>query len=399
MTLPTFTPTATTPTSTSTPTSTPTPTPTPTIASITPYPLRLRTDYAEMTLFLVRVETSDGVVGWGESCDSFGISYPTVLARFVEDVWAPVAVDMSSAAALNALGTKRRAVARTLGFSHSAAQSLSAVDIAIRDAQARTAGVSLSPAEGRASERLRVYAGNSHFLESRDAGGHVELLAPLLERGVSLVKMRIGPDWRTAMRVLTDLRADLPDIDLMVDGSELFSVAESLEMAARLSELRISWFEEPVSAARLPAITRIAAASPVPVAYGEHLFSTEHMLDTMDAAAISVVQPDASICGGMAEADLMARTALGRGARVVMHTHGSPVTFAANALVASTIPGIDLIEYPFHLSPMLERVAPGAGFDIASIVDGTVAVPTGPGLGIDVDVDVIEAGRRAFLDT
>lgn len=382
----------------STVTATMTSTTTATIASITPYPLRLRTDYAEMTLFLVRVETSDGIVGWGESCDSFGISYPTVLERFVEDVWGPVATDSTCTAALTALDAKRRAVARTLGFSHSAAQSLSAVDIAIRDAQARSAGVSLSPVEGRVSDRLRVYAGNSHFLESRGAAGHVELLTPLLERGVSMVKMRIGPDWRTAMRVLDDLRTTLPDIDLMVDGSELFSVAESIEMAARLADLRISWFEEPVSAARLPAIARIAAASPVPVAYGEHLFSTEHMLDTMDGAAISVVQPDASICGGIAEADLMARTALGRGARVVMHTHGSPVTFAANALVASAIPGIDLIEYPFHLSPMLERVAPGAGFGVASIVDGTVAVPTGPGLGIDVDVDVIEAGRRAFLD-
>ena len=47
---------------------------------------------------------------------------------------------------------------------------------------------------------------------------------------------------------------------------------------------------------------------------------------------------------------------------------------------------------------MLERVAPGSGFGVASIVDGTIAVPSGPGLGIDVDVDVIEAGRRAFLD-
>jgi hypothetical protein len=70
------------------------------------------------------------------------------------------------------------------------------------------------------SDRLRVYAGNSHFLESRDAATHVELLAPLLERGVSMAKMRIGADWRTAMRVLADLRQSLPDIDLMVDGSE-----------------------------------------------------------------------------------------------------------------------------------------------------------------------------------
>jgi L-alanine-DL-glutamate epimerase-like enolase superfamily enzyme len=368
-----------------------------TIASLTALPLRLATDYAEMSLFVVRAETTDGVVGWGESCDSFGISYPTVLSQFVDDVWAPVATGLSFDAALHALAEKRRAVGRTLGFSYSAAQSLSAVDIAIRDAQARSAGQSLAPLGSRASERLRVYAGNSHFLESREVGGHLALLEPLLDRGVSMVKMRIGTDWRRAMGVLADLRAELPEIDLMVDGSELFSVAEALEMSQRLADLRISWFEEPVSAARLPAIARVAAASPVPIAYGEHLFSVEHMLDTMDAAAVTVVQPDASICGGFADARLMAQTALGRGARVVMHTHGSPITFAANALVAAATPGVDLIEYPFHLSPMLDRVAPSAGFGIPSIVDGFVAVPTGPGLGIDVDADVIEAGHRAFV--
>jgi L-alanine-DL-glutamate epimerase-like enolase superfamily enzyme len=46
---------------------------------------------------------------------------------------------------------------------------------------------------------------------------------------------------------------------------------------------------------------------------------------------------------------------------------------------------------------MLDRVAPTARFGIPSIVDGFVAVPTGPGLGIDVDADVIEAGHRAFV--
>ncbi|MFI8595487.1 mandelate racemase/muconate lactonizing enzyme family protein [Microbacterium sp. NPDC078428] len=369
-----------------------------TIASVTAHPLRLETDYAAMTLFLVRVETADGAVGWGESCDSFGISYPTVLARFVDDVWAPAVTGLPGRDALDALRKTRGAVARTLGFSHSAAQSLSAVDIALRDALGRSEGRSVSAEIGRRTDTLRVYAGNSHFLESRSADAHVELLGPLLDRGVDSVKMRIGPDWRTAMRVLGDLRQLLPQIDLMVDGSELFSVAEAIEMAHRLADLNISWFEEPVPATRMGAISRIAAASPVPLAYGEHLFSSEHMLDTLDAAAVSVIQPDASICGGVEDARQMALTAQGRGARVVMHLHGSPVTLAANALVAASVPGVDLIEYPFHLSPMLDRVAPGCGFDVASIVDGRISVPRGPGLGLQLDLDVIEAGRRAFAD-
>ena len=56
------------------------------ISRISALPARLSTDYARMSLFFVRVETTDGVVGWGESCDSFGVSYPTVLERIVDDV-------------------------------------------------------------------------------------------------------------------------------------------------------------------------------------------------------------------------------------------------------------------------------------------------------------------------
>lgn len=368
------------------------------ITAVTPMPLRMVTDYSSMTWFMVKIETDEGVIGWGESCDCFGISYPTVLATIVDDVWAPALIGRSIDEALGALDAKRVAVRRTLGEQSAPAQSRSAVEIALRDLIGKAAGASVSATIGRVSERVEVYAGNSHFLESRSAAEHLELLAPMLDRGVRMVKMRIGVQWREAMQVLTDLRALTPAIDLMVDGSELFTVAESIEMSERLADLRVAWFEEPVPATRLTAIGRIATASRVPIAYGEHLYSTEHALDTLDEAPISVIQPDASICGGIGEAQLMARSALGRGARVVMHLHGGPVTIAANALVAASVAGVDVIEYPFHLSPALRRVSPGAGFDIESIVDGTIAVPTGPGLGIDVDDDAIEAGRVAYLD-
>ena len=62
------------------------------ISRISALPARLSTDYARMSLFFVRVETTDGVVGWGESCDSFGVSYPTVLERIVDDVWGPAVI-------------------------------------------------------------------------------------------------------------------------------------------------------------------------------------------------------------------------------------------------------------------------------------------------------------------
>ncbi len=369
------------------------------IRSITPLPLRLTTDYSTMTCFVVRVETDEGLVGWGESCDCFGISHPSVLAAIVDDVYGPALVGVALDEARVALERVRTATRRTLGDQFGAAQSRSAIAIALRDLEGKAAGRSISGMLGRVKDSVRVYAGNSHFLETREAGAHLELLAPLLDRGVSIVKLRIGLDWRNALRVLADLRAELPEtVEITVDGSEFFSVAESIEIAARLGALGVAWFEEPVPAGRLGAIKRVVDSSPVPVAYGEHFFAAEHALDALEITGLSVVQPDASICGGVDEARSMARAALGRGARVVMHLHGGPVTVAANAHVAASVEGVEVLEYPFHLSPMLERVAPAAGFGVSSIADGRLAVPSGPGLGIEVDESVIDEAHRAWKE-
>lgn len=370
------------------------------ITSLTSLPLRMTTDYSSMSYFVVRIETDHGLVGWGESCDCFGISHPSILKAIVDEIYAPAVLGKELDEAVSALDEVHWATRRTLGDQFSASQSRSAVDIALRDLEGRSRGLSISGMLGRVKDSVRVYAGNSHFLDSREAKDHLSLLSPLLARGVSIVKMRIGADWRNSLRVLRDLRRELDRIDetieITVDGSEFFTVAESIEIAAQLGDLRVGWFEEPVQSYRLGAIAQVVRSSPVPVAYGEHFFGTEYALDAIDLTGISVIQPDASICGGIAEAHLLARTARLKGARVVMHLHGSPISFAANLHVAASVRGVDVIEYPFHLSPVMNRVAAAAGFGIDAIVDGRIAVPSGPGLGIEVDETVIEEAHRAW---
>lgn len=371
------------------------------ITSLTPLPLRMTTDYSSMSYFAVRLETDDGRVGWGESCDCFGISHPQILQAIVESVYAPAVLGQELGEARRALEGIHWATRRTLGDQFSASQARSAIDIALRDLEGQQRGLSISGMLGRVKDSVRVYGGNSHFLDSREAADHLELLQPLLEKGVSIFKLRIGLDWRSSLRVLKDLRALMDDIDetieLTVDGSEFFTVAESIEIAQRLGELRVGWFEEPVQSYRLGAIAQVVRASPVPVAYGEHFFGAEYALDALELTGLSVVQPDASICGGIDEARQMAQVAGLRGARVVMHLHGGPISFAANLHVAASVPGVDVIEYPFHLSPVMNRVAADAGFGIDAIVDGRIAVPRGPGLGITVDAAVIDEAHAAWL--
>jgi len=195
-----------------------------------------------------------------------------------------------------------------------------------------------------------------------------------------MAKVRTGPNWQRDLHTLRELRAQLPDdVELMVDGSETYTVPTALELARQLADLGVRWFEEPVPQSARAAIKTLAARSPVPIAYGEHLYGREDALDAL-SAGVTVLQPDASISGGIAESREIAHVAAFHGARVVPHVCAGPVSLAANITLAATVASIRAIEYPLHLAPAWSAL----GTRRLEIVDGAIAVPDGPGLGIEL---------------
>ena len=192
---------------------------------------------------------------------------------------------------------------------------------------------------GRVRDEVEVYA-SSVFLEEGPAAFHLELLDPLLAQGVTKVKVRVGPEWRRDLDTLASLRALLdPGVELMVDGSEIFTLPTAVELARRLHELGVMWFEEPLPQGDHAGIEALAAASPVPIAYGEHLFGVDEAIDAMRRGQLQVLQPDASTCGGLTEARGMAAAAAGFGVRVVPHVCAGPISLAANLHLAATRAG------------------------------------------------------------
>lgn len=359
------------------------------ITGIESFPLRLTTLQQTMTFFVVRVTTDEGLVGSGEACDSFGVSHPTVVASIVDDVYAPLLLGAELTAPEPLLDAVHRATRRTLGDRGVAGQARSAVAIALADLVAQAAGRSVSDLAGRVRDSIRVYVGSSPFLESGPAAEHADKLGPLLDRGVDMVKMRVGPDWRRAVDVLADLRGLLGDgIEIAVDGSEFFTLPQAVAIAERLHDVGVTWFEEPLPHDQHEAIARLADRVAVPLAYGEHFSSPDAALSALVAGEMTVVQPDAAIAGGIEAARSIARTAGERGARVACHHHGGLVSVAANLHVAASSAAVDVFEFPYHLDPLL---APGYGID--ALVDGALPVPTGPGLGVALDDDWLAAHR------
>lgn len=346
------------------------------------------TDRERMSFLFVRVRTDEGLVGYGEACDSYGCSYASVLATVVEDVLRPLVVGQPLDAVAPLAERMRLYTRRRLGDQWVGPQARSAVEIALWDVLGRRHGRSVSSLIGRVRDSVEVYA-SSTFLEEGPAAVHVEALAPLIDAGVRMVKVRTGPDWRRDVATLAEVKSKLdPDIEFMVDGSETYTLPTALELARALAGLDVRWLEEPIPQHERAAIEQLVQRSPIAIAYGEHLFGRDDAIESMRRHQLDVLQPDAATAGGITEAREMALSASAFGVRVVPHVCAGPIALAANLQLAATVPSIRAIEYPPFLGTAWAALGTGASFGLDAIVDGHLPIPDDPGLGVALDEDV-----------
>jgi L-alanine-DL-glutamate epimerase-like enolase superfamily enzyme len=361
------------------------------ITRITSMPITYPAASVQMSFFVVRVETDNGLIGHGESCDCFGISYPRVLAAVVDDAFTPRLLGQELSSVELLMDSLRAATRRELGEQWASAQARSAVEMALWDLVGQEAGRSVSSIFGRVRDRIRVYAGSSPFLDQFPVDYHLDRLAPMLDRGVRSIKMRIGPDPKAAVAMMAALRARLGDeYELLVDASEWLNSGDAMWVARALAELDVRWLEEPLNQKRHGAINRLTRRSAVPVAYGEHLYSLEDALDVLSAGEVDVIQPDPGICG-FNDAYRIAKVAPHYGARVALHYHAGPIGLAASLQLAGSAASADILEFPFHLVPVLSAFSEDFDQGLDLIVDGEIVIPDRPGLGVRYNAELAAA--------
>lgn len=360
------------------------------ITSVTAHPVTWPFDREPLSLCFVRVETDDGLVGWGEACDSYGCTFAGVVATTVTDAFAPLLVGQELGAVAPAAARLRAWTRRRLGDAWVGAYSRAAVELALWDLVGKREQTSVSGLLGQVRDRVAVYASGA-FLEEGDVAWHLDLLSPALERGVTMAKVRVGVEWERDLQTLAELRAALdPRVELMIDGSEIFTLPTALAVAEKLAALGVRWFEEPIPEGARIGIAELGRRSAVPIAYGEHIHRTEDAVEAMRSGSFDVLQPDAATVG-LIEARRMADAGVDAGLRVVPHVCAGPVALAAGIHLAATVPAIRAIEYPLTLAPGWEAIGAPEGILPAGIVDGTVAVPATPGLGVVVREDLLAA--------
>jgi L-alanine-DL-glutamate epimerase-like enolase superfamily enzyme len=164
-----------------------------------------------------------------------------------------------------------------------------------------------------------------------------------------------------------------------------FSVETALRVARQLEPYDLAWLEDPVPPEGVDAHRRVTEGTTTPILAGENLGRVEGVLPFLSAGALDLVAPDIQKCGGLAEFRKIAAVADAHNLPVVPHNISSPVGTVASVHACVTVPNAVALEYHSREVEWWEAMHTGDPL----IESGRVTVPEAPGLGIDLDWDVV----------
>ena len=342
-------------------------------------------------LFL-RVETDDGLVGWGE---------PVVESR-AEVVEAAVHVLAEQLLGSDPLRIEDHWQVLTRGGFYRGGPVLSSavagIDQALWDIAGKARGAPVHELlGGPVRDRVRVYA----WVGGDEPAAAEEEACARVEAGFTAVKMnvsgRLAPiptpaEIRHIVQGVQRVREAIgPAVDLAVDFHGRASIPAARRLLAELEGLHPLFVEEPLPPAHDHALALLVASTTVPLACGERLYSRWDFEPVLDAG-IAVVQPDISHAGGISEVRRIAAQAELHGALIAPHCPLGPIALAASLQVDLAAPNVLVQEqsHGMHYAggQLLEYLVDPAVF---ALVDGGIGRPTGPGLGIEVDDTAVRA--------
>jgi galactonate dehydratase len=334
----------------------------------------------------VRVECDDGAVGWGEaSLEGHGEAvegaFHALRDRFIdhdpdriEDIWQ---------------------IAYRLGFYRGGPVLMSAIsglDQALWDLKGQRLGVPVWQLLGGAvRDRVPVYA----WIGGDRPADVAAAAAARVAQGFKAVKMNATGDlgWLDSPKALdetvdrvTAVQAQGLDVGLDFHGRVHRPMAKQL--AAAVEPLRPLFIEEPLLSEHLEGIVAFSAHTTVPIALGERLFSRWDFKRVFEANCVDIVQPDLSHAGGISECRRIAALAEAYDVAVAPHCPLGPLALAACLQLATTTPNFVIqemslgIHYNTEGHDLLTYLTDPAPF---AVTDGTVPVPRGPGLGVEID--------------
>jgi len=356
------------------------------VTQITPF---LVDSGASKTWLFVKIQTDEGLVGWGEAYTQ--ADRDRAIMAHLEEMGrhligrSPFAIKHFSSVMYLDYALRRPA----MDFW----SALSALEHGLWDIVGKACGQPVyNLLGGPCRDRIRVYAnGWSEGAKSPDELARAA--AKVVGRGFTTLKFDpFSNPWRTHIgraeetlaveRVRAVREAVGPHVEILVEVHRRLAPNEAIRMARKLEEFEPFWFEEPIDATDIDGLAEVRSRITLPVVTGEALYSKEQFAAVFARRAADILNPDVCNCGGILALKEIASAAEPWHVTVAPHNYNSTtVGLACTLQVSACIPNFLITEYFVNFE--------AAGQELArqpfEVKDSYIALPTAPGLGIELD--------------
>lgn len=343
--------------------------------------------YTEVSICLVEVRTNAGITGVGEALARFA---PKAYAEAIETLLRPRLIGRNPTDITALWHDMRRALSgRSGGILF---EAIAGVDIALWDILGKVANLPIHRLlGGMGRTEVPCYAASVNW---GDAAFMARELDRYLEKGFPRIKIKVANPVRDACRRVEELRKQAgDDIDLCVDANWAYTLEDAVELGRALSANRYFWFEEPLRPEDEAGYRELHRRCDTPLAAGESNYTLDQAMGLVADRTLAYLQPDVARSGGISETRRMAEFAAAHDVRYAPHIGMSGIICeTASVHLAAAMHNIKAMECETDSSPFktwITGAAPGAERQ----KNGMLPVPTGPGLGIEVDWDAVKRLR------
>ena len=340
---------------------------------------------------LVKLSTDSGLVGWGETADVGGTR--GIIEGHLKNVLL----------GKNPL-EHRKVWSAMWGANFGDGRAVAGCDIALHDLRGKALGLSIADLYGgRQRDKVMGYAAAMNYTDGvRPEDQHPPEAAALAKQGFRAMKIRTGRyGFKRDLAVMEKIRDAVgPDVKLLTDGNGAFTLPQAVKFGKELEKLDFYCFEEPLpQSPNYAGYDELTKSLDIAVAGGEVLDSRATAREHIVKRSFDIIQADVSLCGGIAEVLFISEMARLFGMQALPHCWAGAIVIAAslqlNSLLAPHFQGFangdePMMEFDTYENPFRDEIV-AKKFELKN---GYFDVPTGPGLGIEINEEVVQKYQK-----
>jgi len=338
-------------------------------------------------LLLVRVDTDEGIVGWGEAFtlgdrEQNIAQNVTNLRRYLVGK-NPFHIREFTRWARDIFSEGRPALELFC--------AMSGIEQALWDILGKRFNTPVyNLLGGPCRDRIRVYA-NGWTAGARTAKEMADRAAAVAGMGFNAIKLYPFQNDESEQAIAANIRAVReavgPTVDLLIDVWRRPEPTKAIRVAKMIEELHVFWYEEPVPSENLDLLAEVRRSIRLPVVTGECLYTRFDFRQVLEKRAADILNPDVGSCGGILELTEIAAMAEPYYVQMSPHNYNSTaVGLAATLQASAVIPNFVITEYFINFQDTGDAITTHP----FKVEEGCIRLPTAPGLGIDINQDALK---------